>query len=311
MLFDIFRKYKSEFSLILTLAFCMISMFSQAKVLSDTAKSGTKVLDFFTETLDALGRDITSLIDSYRSYDALKTERDALRLEIEQMKNLRLKVAQIEADNSELRNQLGLNLPEDYPYIQAEIISQDPDNWFRTIIINKGSKDGIEPHMPVIAIQAEKSTGEAMASNEPQTNIRLIQGVVGKVVQVNDGSARILPIVDQYSRLGVKVKKTNHWALLVGRNPYDDQPLLEYLSLACLLKPGDEIVTSGGDGVFPKGLPVAVVDAFIERGANYQKAEVKPLLDMQRLDYVFVIQKKPEREKVKFKPLNAETIESP
>ncbi|MDH5719481.1 MAG: rod shape-determining protein MreC [Spirochaetia bacterium] len=286
-------------------------MFSQAKVLSDAAKSGTRVLDFFTGTLTAIGSDITSLVDSYRSYDALKLERDALRYEIKEMKNLRLKIAQLDAENSELRNQLGLTLPEDYPYLQAEIISQDPDNWFRTIIINKGSEDGVEPHMPVIAIQAEKSTETEEKNGSQISNVKLVQGVIGKIVQVNKKSARILPIVDQYSRLGVKVKKTAYWALLIGRNPYKEKPLLEYLSLSCLLRPGDEIVTSGGDGIFPKGLPIGLVDNFIERGANYQKAEIRPLIDMQRLDYVFVIQKKPETEKLEFEPLGADTIKSP
>ncbi|MDH5717783.1 MAG: rod shape-determining protein MreC [Spirochaetia bacterium] len=313
MFLEIFKKYKSGFSLIFNIAFCFISMFSQAKFIVSGTKSAIRVLDFFTETLHTVGTDITELIDSYRSYQTLKTERDALRKEMEQTKNLRLRIAQLESENFGLRNQLGLSLPKDYPYIPAEVISQDPDNWFRTIIINKGTEDGILPYMPVIAVQTKNPIKKIQNNFEENelTESDLNQGVIGKVIQVSKSSARILPLVDKYSRIGIQIEKSGFWALLIGRNPYHKNPILEYLSLNSVIEKGDQIVTSGGDGIFPKGLPIGRVGDFIERGANFQKAEIVPLIDLHRLEYVFVIKKELKEMEQKFKPLTAENIESP
>jgi rod shape-determining protein MreC len=87
--------------------------------------------------------------------------------------------------------------------------------------------------------------------------------------------------------------------------------VLDYLSLGVFVSPGDEIVTSGGDGIFPRGLPVGTVGKRIERLGSFQKAEVQPTIDFKRLDFVIVIQKKVETEALNFLPLKPETVEEP
>jgi rod shape-determining protein MreC len=180
--------------------------------------------------------------------------------------------------------------------VQAEVISQDPDNWFRTIIINKGSADGVATYMPVVALQ----TVTLPAENNKPAETKLVVGIVGKVIQVNPHSARILPLTDQFSRIGVNVKKTGHWALLNGQSPHQDAPLIDYLSLGVFISQGDEIVTSGGDGIFPRGLPVGIVGKRIERLGSFQKAEITPVIDFKKLDFVIVIQKKVDTESLNF-----------
>ncbi|MCX7633976.1 MAG: rod shape-determining protein MreC, partial [Turneriella sp.] len=152
-----------------------------------------------------------------------------------------------------------------------------------------------------VALQPQESSG--------QTNLAV--GVVGKIIQVNPHSARILPLTDQFSRIGVHLKKTGHWALLIGQSPQQEKPWIDYLSLGVFLSPGDELLTSGGDGIFPRGLPVGRVGKRIERLGSFQRAEVEPAIDFHKLDFVVVIQKKVETETLQFLPLRPENIEEP
>jgi rod shape-determining protein MreC len=159
----------------------------------------------------------------------------------------------------------------------------------------------------VVALQSVTVPG---AANQPP-EIKLIVGIVGKVIQVNPHSARILPLTDQFSRIGVTVKKTGHWALLNGQSPHQEMPLIDYLSLGVFITNGDEIVTSGGDGIFPRGLPVGTVGKRIERLGSFQKAEITPVIDFKKLDFVIVIQKKVDTESLNFLPLKPDTVEEP
>ncbi|MCB1145390.1 MAG: rod shape-determining protein MreC [Leptospiraceae bacterium] len=302
MLADILSRYKTGTSLVFTVLFSLSCLIWQSSILSRSVSQAAEVLDFFTRTFHALGSGVSRLFDSYASYESLKTERDLLRDKLKENQDAALQLVRLKDENNRLRNLLQFSASPDFPILQAEVISQDPDNWFRTIIINKGSNDGIEPYMPVIAVQS---------SQTQDGKEKLLQGVVGKVIQVNRNSSRVLPILDQYSRLGIQVKKSGHWALLVGQNPHHDIPLLEYLSLGIFLNPGDELVTSGGDGIFPKGIPVGIVGEKIERLGGFQRAEVIPEIDFKRLDYVMVLLKKRYTTELQFPPLTPENIPLP
>lgn len=307
MLASTLSKYKSGLSLAFVLIFSLSNMIWQSNVIARSANRAVEVLDFFTETFHALGNGISQLFDSYGSFQEMKRERDLYREKLKNSRDIQIQLIQLKRENERLRELLSLPAPVDYPVIQAEVISQDPDNWFRTIIINKGEQDGVKPYMPVIAIQTSKEFNPDTGKTEDKLN----RGVVGKVIQVNRNSARILPISDQYSRVGIQVKKTGHWALLTGRNPHSENPLLEYLSLGVFLKPGDEIVTSGGDGVFPRNLPVGYVSDKIERLGSFQQAEVKPFVDFKKLDFVIIIKKERKEHLRQFEPLSDETVAGP
>jgi len=307
MLAEILSRYKTGFSLVFTVAFSLSCLIWKSNLLSRTANSASQALDFFSSTFSTFGKGMSRFVDSYGTYEAVRAERDALREKVKSNLDLQVELVRLREENSKLRQALQLPPVSNHPVLQAEVISQDPDNWFRTIIINKGSAEGVATYMPVVALQTVTLPAEAGKPAET----KLVVGVVGKVIQVNPHSARILPLTDQFSRIGVTLKKTGHWALLNGQSPHQDAPLLDYLSLGVFISPGDEIVTSGGDGIFPRGLPVGTVGKRIERLGSFQKAEVQPTIDFKKLDFVIVIQKKVETEALNFLPLKPDTVEEP
>lgn len=307
MLAEILSRYKSASSLAFTVLFCLGCLIWKSNLVSRTANTASQALDFFSGTFSSFGKGISRFVDSYGTYEAVRQERDALREKVKSNLDLQVELVRLREENVKLRQFLQLPPVANHPVLQAEVISQDPDNWFRTIIINKGSADGVATYMPVVALQSVVVPGQG--GKPPET--KLVAGIVGKVIQVNPHSARILPLTDQFSRIGVTVKKTGHWALLTGQSPHQDMPLVDYLSLGVFISTGDEIVTSGGDGIFPRGLPVGTVSKRIERLGSFQKAEIQPVIDFKKLDFVIVIQKKVETEALNFLPLKPDTVEEP
>ncbi len=320
MLADILSRYKSGLSLLFTILFSLTCLIWQSNILARGLNQAVEVLDFFTSTFHTISSGFTRLVDSYGTYENLKNERDAFREQLKVSQDIKFKVFQLESENANLRRLLGLPQIKEFPVVQAQVVSQDPDNWFRTIIINKGSNHGVEPYMPVIAYQVVETKKEKKKEKkskkkkdeEPIEDLRdqgIVHGIVGKVIQVNSNSARVLPITDQYSRLGILLKRTGHWAMLTGQNPYADLPKIDYLSLSVYVQAGDEIITSGGDGIFPRGLLVGYVDKKIERLGGFQKAELKPALDLKKLEFVSIIMKRPDFSRKDFPPLSKKLLE--
>lgn len=104
---------------------------------------GVGVLDFVTGTFHTISKGAGQWVSSYNAYSTMKTERDALLAKLKGSQDLRQKLFQLTTENQNLRRLLDLPQIKEFPVVQAEVISQDPDNWFRTIIINKGSNQGI------------------------------------------------------------------------------------------------------------------------------------------------------------------------
>lgn len=306
MLAEYLSKYKAAISLIFAILFSLINLISQSSVMARSADKAASALDFFSEAFHSLGSGFVRVLDSYGNYNILKRERDALRNKLEMNQDLEMKLEIAESENREYRKILQLGEKVDYPLVIAEIISMDPDNWFRTIIINKGSDDGIEAYMPVLGYEVEQT--QDIIDGEVVTKEQIKVGVVGKIIQVTPTSSRILPITDNYSRVGVKVKRTGHWAMLSGQSQKKGLPRLEYLSLSVNLRQGDVLVTSGDHGVFPRNIPVGLVAGDIVRGATFQEATVQPIVDVQKLRNVMIIRKKVDNPKKSFPDINPESL---
>src|SRR5215470_9244369 len=154
----------------------------------------------------------------------------------------------------------------------AQVIGSSGSEQSRLVYIDKGSDDGLKPEMPVITPD----------------------GVVGKVLNVIDGTtSQVLLINDQQSGVGTIIEQSRLQGVLKGRA--SGELVIDKIMADEEVKPGDRILTSGGDRIFPKGLPVGTV-AKVAKGADFIQLTVKPSATLNHLEEVLVITKRVEHE---------------
>jgi len=195
---------------------------------------------------------------------------DSLRRENQQLKEQQIQTVAIARENEQLRNLLGWQKQAPWKLKLANVVMRDPANWWRTIQIDLGSRDGIQTNQPVLT--------EA--------------GLVGRVSAVNYVSAQVTLIGDQNCRVSALVENSTHdMGVLNASGPLDNSLVqMNYLSSSANLKAGQSVVTSGLGEVFPRGIPIGkIVDAeSIEYGLATE-ARVKLDANLGALEQVWVL----------------------
>lgn len=175
-----------------------------------------------------------------------------------------------EAELKRLRNIMGFmesNLVT-YDLLPARIISRSPNNWYQTLIIDKGSKAGIKKGMTVITPK----------------------GLVGSVGSVGDNSAHINLITDREVAVGAILQENRDTSgIIEGRG---DRTFLRMINVPyySTVKKNDHVVTSGLSLTFPKGIFIGTISEVTrERGGLLLSARVKPAVDFDKLEEVLII----------------------
>ncbi|HEY6400955.1 MAG TPA: rod shape-determining protein MreC [Blastocatellia bacterium] len=155
-----------------------------------------------------------------------------------------------------------------YQRVNALVIGRGSDDWFKTILIDRGSIAGVEKDQPVV------STG----------------GLVGRVVSVSPISSRVLLITDERHGAGAVVAQTAEnrvVGILKGKN----QSLCELriLSEGGKLKNGEEVITSGQDQLYPRGLLIGRIKNLVNEEVTAAPVDVEPAATLQKLDTVAVL----------------------
>jgi rod shape-determining protein MreC len=209
--------------------------------------------------------------------DVLAGPRD-LQLANSRIADLEAQVAQLQKENAELsefrnQNQLYVDLfnraaeaPE-LERIQANVIGQDTSPLFRSIIIDKGSRDGVQVGMPVEAAR----------------------GLVGQVFRTSPSSAQILLITDNISSISARLSSSRALGLLQGGG-LGGEMTLEWVDLENEIAIGDIVLTSGLNGEFPPDLVLGrVIEVDRSEADLFQRAILQPAVDFGTLEIVFVI----------------------
>ena len=151
-------------------------------------------------------------------------------------------------------------------FLAARVVGKDATNWFKTVLIDRGSLAGIRRNMPVVAPD----------------------GLVGRVVEVTPTAAKVQLITDPVSAAGGLIQRTRVIGIVSGSLGAGLK--VRYLPLMADIVIGDEVVTSGMGGVFPKGIPLGRVIAAERRsGALFQEATLAPKVDLSRLEEVLIL----------------------
>ena len=151
-------------------------------------------------------------------------------------------------------------------FVAARVVGKDATNWFKTILIDRGSRAGMRRNLPVVAPD----------------------GLVGRIVEVTPSTAKVQLITDPVSAAGALMQRTRVTGIVIGNLGAGLR--VRYLPLLADVVVGDEVVTSGMGGVFPKGIPVGRVTT-VERksGALFQEAVLESKVDLGRLEEVVIL----------------------
>ncbi|HYG97507.1 MAG TPA: rod shape-determining protein MreC [Terriglobales bacterium] len=209
---------------------------------------------------------------NYINIRSLRTENERLQNE-----NWRLRMEQVRMlqDASQAqRLQALLKFKEQYiaETIAAQVIGTSGSETSRVLYIDRGAEDGLEPDMAVITPT----------------------GVVGKIMRVFPATAQVLEINDQTSGIGVILEKSRLQGILRG-TPSGDA-LMHYVMSDEKVQPGEMVLTSGGDRIYPKGLPVGRVISVNPGTDMFLNIRVKPSARLDRIEEVLVIKKIDERQ---------------
>jgi rod shape-determining protein MreC len=147
----------------------------------------------------------------------------------------------------------------------AEIIGAAATPDFRTVTIDKGTRDGLRPDMAIISPA----------------------GVVGRVVIPSARSARVQLLVDRNAAAGALIERSRAQGVVVGAG--EDRLRLENVSETADIIAGDTVVSSGIEGIYPKGFVIGTIEAVEKSGPAYKRITVKPAVDFSSLEEVLVV----------------------
>jgi rod shape-determining protein MreC len=196
----------------------------------------------------------------------LKEENHQLQEEVRRLKQENADLKESAQTLGRLQRLLLLKARAPGAMVAAEVVAYSPSAWFRTIVINKGQRDGVRKGFPALTLE----------------------GVVGKVIKVSSSSSVVLLVIDRNSSVDCLVQRTRTRGILEGEG--GGRCYLRYVSRTEDIQVGDHIVTSGLEGIFPKGLSLGEV-AKVEKKAYglFQEIEIMPSADLGRLEEVMVI----------------------
>lgn len=241
------------------------------------SRAGVPILETVTFGVFAEVQRVTSSVlngvrGAWTGYFALR----GVRAENEQLRQ-QLAGAQVQvqqqralADRSRsLEALLGLRATTDLPTAAAQIIGAAANPEFRTVTIDKGVQDGLRTDFAVIAPA----------------------GVVGRVVVTGVRASRVQLLVDRNAAAGALIERSRAQGVLVGAG--DGRLQMEYVSEVSDVIVGDTVVTSGIDGIYPKGFVVGRVEAVEKAGGAYRTIVVRPAVDFSSLEDVLVVMARP------------------
>jgi rod shape-determining protein MreC len=273
-------RHKSIVAFISFTLFCIISLSVQSSMFTHSTEGIVSALVTpFQKAYNGIQDGVSRIWAGFTELTEVRDELKKTQAKLQKYESMTDEMSEIKRENGRLRELLGMKERVEYKSIPAWIISKDPDNWFRTIIINKGSNDGIKENMPVIAFQGGQ------------------KAVVGTVVEVRGSISRIAPIISPVVRIGVKLQESRFPGLLCGYSGNSNLCKMDYISRAAYIKFNDMVITSGQGGVFPPGLLIGtVIKSYTLESSAYQRAIIKPVIDYNLVEDVFVIKKEIDKD---------------
>jgi rod shape-determining protein MreC len=208
------------------------------------------------------------IIKEYVLLRQLRSENQNLRERVAALEQKIIDYQEASVENLRLRRLLDFRSTLQAETIPAQVVLHDLTGWFQTLMVDKGFRDQIAPDMAVV--------------ND--------EGIVGRILDVSDRYARVLLITDPGSSIDAIIQRNRVRGVLSGRDA--NTCTLKYVRGNLEVQVGDLVVTSGKDGVFPKGLRLGTVQGVSKDPLDlFQRIEVKPLVRLSTIEELLIIKR--------------------
>ena len=221
------------------------------------------------------GESVTTSFKSIGSITQLKKENAKLKDVVSKLRSQVRDYEDIISKSDYLRNEAILKEKTKLNIVDSQIIGKDPGNWFDRFIIDKGTKDGIKK-------------GDAVIQGVEIDGDTIVEGLVGRVIEVGDNWAKVISIIDEGSNVSFNVIRTQDGGIIKGDF---EGNLSGYLfdTKADIVK-GDKLLTSGLGGIFVKDLYIGEISEVTKKNDDLLvNIKVNPAVNFSKLHDVFVI----------------------
>ncbi len=212
---------------------------------------------------------VRGLWSGYVALQGVEEENLALKQELQTLQ-IRLQQERAEAQRTDnLRQLLELRERAQLDTTAAEVIAGPASPEFQTVTIDKGSSDGLATDMAVISPA----------------------GVVGRVILPSGRASKVQLLIDSNAAAGALIERTRVQGVVVGAG--SGMLKMRYVPDTADVKTGDLVVTSGIDGIYPKGFVIGTIDHVAGSVGEYHEIAVRPAVDFSRLEEVLVVRTPP------------------
>lgn len=265
---------KSKHLLVLMTFLCVSAIlltFTQVVSVSPLREAASRVIVPFQNGINQVGSWMSGKLDAFRNTEELAAQNQELEQKIAQLteENTRLTQNQNELQRLQELYQLDQDYSE-YDKVAAQVISKDPGNWYDTFVINKGSADGIERDMNVIAAG----------------------GLVGLVTEVETNCATVRSIIDDSSSVSGMAVSTSDTCVVSGDLRLMDEGKLAFSQMSAenTVAVGEQIVTSNISDKYLRGILIGYISE-VEEDSNHltYTGYITPAVDFRHIQEVLVI----------------------
>ncbi len=206
-------------------------------------------------------------LEYFQTLSSVRTKSESQSKEIENLRLMANQVEALESENTHLKKLLQLQHKSSYKSLAAEIIFNPSNPASQKVIVNRGSADGVKLGMPVSTVD----------------------GLMGQVVRVFENSSEVALLQDKDFAIPVLVERNGLRTVLFGIGRAEPLELRFVTNLADL-DVGDYLITSGIDGTYPAGIPVAMISK-IDRSSESSGATIscKPLAKIDQYQYLNIL----------------------
>lgn len=222
-----------------------------------------------------ISQNISEFFNDLRNIPKLNKENQQLKEKIAELEEDNRRFEDIIGKTDYLKKEDALLKNTNFNLIESQIVGKEPGNWFDRFTIDKGTDDGVKKGDTVIqGIELEQGV--------------VVEGIVGRVVDVGNNWSKIITVIDELSRLSFKITRTQDGGVVSGGL---DGKVTGYLfdHNADIIK-GDKLMTSGLGGVYEKNIYVGEVSEVISDDNNLMKEIlVKPAINFKKIYKVYII----------------------